>query len=768
MGICGDNEKRDRKRDRKRDNTQETLSGIIEGTEIENATENAHEQQKHDTKEIKQNINIVASSAEINEESKNKLFNKKKEENQLKTSEIKSNDQKIIKVNNEERQSNDDIKVENESNENRSENKSENNSNIKDKDNSINYEDININDNYYISCPKCHKNIPHIVNAEYDNEKNDFLIEYICICDSSEDKNISYLRKLLTKKEPEDKCINHKEKQMIIFCKNCNKKICEICKEEGHKEHELDYNDILSDEKADEILKIVGEKKEQFKGFDIFIKLFKKFKENAEIKKQNHLKHENEGNKIEQKEQENKEISVDKSQNGDQIYEDDIEKYYEEHNNNENNHIENNNNENNNENKANKNGNISKNESENKDIKLNGENNMDEGNNSVNNNYKEIEVQNIKEVDSEKINMINQDKETDPNIKNEIENNDSKLINSKLNNVPVQEINLDGNIFEPNIITPSNNNNNDNDNDNKNKNNLSNADIEEKYKEYKCIKTITGHTEKVVTLIQLESGNLATGSYDDTICVWDINNGNNIVKKKEEGHIFCLLEFEKNMVLSSTNKNNINLWDLSSESDNPIHRFIGHQLWVNNLVKCNDKIFASSGNDANIIIWDYYQRIYISYLQGHRDCILTLIKLNDGKLCSGSADLTIKIWDWQKGLCVATLEEHKKWVKCLCQLKDGTLVSGSDDKTIKFWKEEKCIKSIKEHSNSIRALCQINDRYFASGSFDNSIKIWDLKDYNCVQTLTEHTGNIINIIKLHDNNLASCSCDKTIKIWENN
>ena len=738
MGICGAEGERHRKIKRK--NYEENISGTIEGKPIERSTENIQDKNEK-LKAKKKNIDIDAPIPEINEDYKKELFNKKKEEIRLSTNGIKSIDEIKQSINNEEKQSNDEVKTEIENNEN----KSEKNSKIEDKNSNINYDDLDINDEYYIACPKCRDYIPHIENADYDNEKNDFQVEYICPCDSSDNKkNICYLRKLITKNEPKDECINHEESKLILFCKNCNKKICEKCKEEEHKEHQFDYNDILSNEKSDDIFKIALEKKDQFKGFNIFKKLFEKFKGNTEIKRENLLKNENKSYK-EEEEEKNKEIYLGGSQNGNQVYEDDLEKYYQE---------------------KREDDNKSKNGNENKSKDNISKNIIDTGNNIINKDYEEMNIENIKEIDSPKINNINEDKVNDTLLKKEIENGDSKL-KSNLTKIPVEESELRNNIFPPNNIIngikPADNDNNGND-----YNNLFNDKIEESYKEYKCIKTIIGHTEKVVSLIELESGNLASGSYDDTICIWDVNNGNCLNKIKEMGHIFSLLEFEKNKLLVSNSQNHINLWDLSFESSNPIYCFKGHGLWVNSLVKCNDKIFASAGNDANIIIWDYYQRKYINYLQGHIDCILTLIKLNDGKLCSGSADLTIKIWDWGKSLCVATLKNHKKWVKCLCQLNDGTLISGSDDRTINIWKDYEYVTKIKQHSNSIRTLCQINDNYFASGSFDNSIKIWDLNNYNCVQTLTDHIGNVIAIIKLHDNKLVSCSCDKTIKIWENN
>ena len=307
-----------------------------------------------------------------------------------------------------------------------------------------------------------------------------------------------------------------------------------------------------------------------------------------------------------------------------------------------------------------------------------------------------------------------------------------------------------------------------------------NIEIKNEKNKFACVKTLLGHTNKIVSLIELESGRLVSGSYDNSIRIWDLNdkNGNEQIINESE-RILSLLEFERNKILSGTGDNSINLWDL----DNPekmIFSFKGHELWVNALVKCDSNYFASASNDSKIKIWDYYKRECVSTLKGHVDCILSLILLRNRNLCSGSADLTVRIWDWGQGECISILKGHTRWVKCVLELDNGVLITGSDDKTIKLWKNENNFKTLEEHAHSVRTFCQINEKFFASGSFDYTIKIWEIDTWKCVQTLYGHELNIICLISLkHQNDksneengynelIASCSNDKSIKIWRGN
>jgi WD40 repeat protein len=295
---------------------------------------------------------------------------------------------------------------------------------------------------------------------------------------------------------------------------------------------------------------------------------------------------------------------------------------------------------------------------------------------------------------------------------------------------------------------------------------------------YKNIMTLEGHTEKVTSLIQLASDKLVSGSYDNTLCIWDINDSSKQKPEKriqEQGRPLFILEFEKNKILTATSNNQINLWNLNNDPINLEYTFEGHELWINCLVKIDYQKFASASNDAMIIIWDYNNRKIISTLEGHEDCILTLIILKNGKLCSGGADQFIKIWDIEKYTCIQTLYSHEKWVKCLLELNNDIILSGSDDKTIKLWKyntkENKydLFKTLLGHNHSVRTLCQIDDNHFASGSFDCTIKIWEINNWNCIETLIGHSSIIIWMININfkgKNIIASCSDDKSIKLWE--
>ena len=159
-------------------------------------------------------------------------------------------------------------------------------------------------------------------------------------------------------------------------------------------------------------------------------------------------------------------------------------------------------------------------------------------------------------------------------------NNDQEQINEALNielNKEVDDKNiLKNKNFYPernvdSIINSKEGEGNKNENDNKS---LEKKEVEEKVeviqpsgepkiilKEFTNTMALFGHSEKVTAITQLNSGKISTGSYDNTIRLWNIDDREKTSEDKiirENGGIFTLLEIEDNKLLCGTSENLIN------------------------------------------------------------------------------------------------------------------------------------------------------------------------------------------------------------------
>jgi len=693
-----------------------------------------------------------------------------------------------------------------------------------------NYENLDSNKNYYLICPDCNLYILNVTSVEYDSDKNDFKFIYHCPCNNSiNETKEEYLYSIL--KEDKPICREHNNQEIKFYCENCKKQLCIQCKNNDNLDH--DIKDILNKEVISfNIMNTIKEKRNDFKGFDVFKKIFDIYKipepvtklpppdDNNRISDEKKISENSNGQKLDDSNKDKNEFEniengfeINKNINNIPIKDDS-----------DNRNISENNKElNNNENKPNSEPEEkiieNKNEKDENNISFKSDNKINENNNENLNNIvdgniinKEAEngineyesnniVNNIvnKEYKNEKddeakkslkdinIHIMNNEelldneggrKSNDANFisenKPEENNQNNQEFQSNIDNKGSGDINItstenqiNNNIINEEINPIENDKNQENILNNSNDNKIKNE--KRTLKNFKNTKTLKGHEERIVSLIRLSSGYIATGSYDLSIKIWDITKSPEeslITNKYSLGFKFCLLEVKPDILLAGNSENIIDVFNLKDESIEPNEQLYGHQLWINALVNCDDKHFASASNDAKIFIWDSERRIKLYELEGHFDCILTMILLDNGFLCSGSADKTIRIWDWKNAKCLLYLNAHDNWVKCLMDFNSEILLSGSDDKKIKIWdKNMNNIGELVGHRHSVRSLCKIDEYYFASGSFDNSIIIWDLNEKKCVQNLYGHSSNVICVIK-YDDKLISCSSDKTIKIWE--
>ena len=668
---------------------------------------------------------------------------------------------------------------------------------VKEEKENKNYEQFDINKDYYLTCPDCNNInnnyfIKKIDSIDYILDEKDFKLIYKCFCELNDsNKKEKYLYELITEMP---KCDVHDNENLIFFCNDCNTKFCLSCKKNNnHRLHNISIiikEDIISDEIMNKIL----EQKHNFKGFDIFEKIYKLYHTQINLDDENS---DNPGETQEKKEEEEKEQENDENKSG-------LNKVINE-----------------NQNMNNDSQNMNNNESQNQSM-INENQPEIEKIPSINNNKINEIAQNEKEKKGPETNEVNNNGFNEENKENFLpsnnlptekdikfpEPNPTKVMSSSNNgeilpNIEIMSVNINinsqnqntndlilgnkndnnNNINNINDIS-SNNNNNNNENDNANQSKIDNIiDINQNdqidnqptyLKEYENTKTIKGHERRISSLIALESGYIATGSYDSSIKIWDITKEGDqalIKVKYSVGYVLCLLEFKRDELIIGNSENCIDIFDLNDgKEDAIVARYVEHKLYVNALVKCDDTHFASASNDATIIIWEYNDRPgnikKQSVLEGHSDCILTMILLSDGRLCSGSADHDIRIWDWKNSSCTNYFRAHDNWIKYLLQFDDKILLSSSDDKAIKIWDENyNEIGKFEGHEAAVRTLCKIDDNYFASGGFDNKIKIWDFKNKKCVQTLEGHMSNVLCIIKYNDK-LISSSCDRTIKIWE--
>lgn len=169
-----------------------------------------------------------------------------------------------------------------------------------------------------------------------------------------------------------------------------------------------------------------------------------------------------------------------------------------------------------------------------------------------------------------------------------------------------------------------------------------------------AIKTFKGH-DNGVTSLQFDDNILVTGSYDNTVKIWNINTGEELRTLK--GHTMGIraLKFVDKKLFTASLDNTIKLWNW--ESGECISTLRGHTEGVLS-VDFDGNWLASGSIDKNVKVFNFDSKETFC-LRGHDDWV-NHVRLDPVSqvLFSASDDCTIKIWDLENKTCIKTLEGH--------------------------------------------------------------------------------------------------------------
>lgn len=289
----------------------------------------------------------------------------------------------------------------------------------------------------------------------------------------------------------------------------------------------------------------------------------------------------------------------------------------------------------------------------------------------------------------------------------------------------------------------------------------------------KQVGQFTGHTGTISSLAFSPDGlTLASGSYDDTVMLWDGKTGK--PKGKLTGHTSDVrsVAFAPNgkLLASGSNDRSIKLWDPTNGT--LLATMTGHTRSVCDLVFSPDsQVLASASDDYSVRLWNPLKATQLAELKGHERFALSVdFSPNGALLASAGWDQTIRLWSMKTGATVKTLTGEMDNVMCARFSPDGQkLVSGGYDQMVRVWDVStgKPLHVLSGHQGYVYGVQFSPDGgTIASVSRDATVRLWDAATGQLVNTLTDHTGAVV-ALDFHPNGkfLATGAQDDTIILW---
>ena len=142
-----------------------------------------------------------------------------------------------------------------------------------------------------------------------------------------------------------------------------------------------------------------------------------------------------------------------------------------------------------------------------------------------------------------------------------------------------------------------------------------------------------------------------------------------------KNRIDCLCAISNKILASGSNDNTIKIWDIENRA---IMSTLSEHRWgVTALCYMSEGVFVSGSKDTSLIIWSKYENpgssststySHRKVLLGHHSIIRGIIRFSNTEIISGESDGNLRIWDIVQGVCIRYIRRPMD-TSGLCQMK---------------------------------------------------------------------------------------------------
>jgi F-box and WD-40 domain protein MET30 len=288
-------------------------------------------------------------------------------------------------------------------------------------------------------------------------------------------------------------------------------------------------------------------------------------------------------------------------------------------------------------------------------------------------------------------------------------------------------------------------------------------------------KVFKGHTNGIMCL-QFDDNILATGSYDTTIKIWDIETGKEL--RTLHGHESGVraLQFDDTKLISGSIDRTLKVWNWrTGECKSTL---TGHMGGVISL-HFDSTILVSGSVDRTVKVWNFEDKSTFQ-LRGHTDWVNS-VKVSSASrtVFSASDDCTVRLWDLDSKSCIKVFSGHVGQVQQVLPLPVELEFEGSEcgsDDDVSTDPDSDSPKSPDNNNSREQSPSEIYGagfnrnrtlppRYMLTGALDSQIRLWDVVTGKCLRTFFGHVEGIW-AIAADTLRVVSGAEDRRVKVWD--
>ena len=277
---------------------------------------------------------------------------------------------------------------------------------------------------------------------------------------------------------------------------------------------------------------------------------------------------------------------------------------------------------------------------------------------------------------------------------------------------------------------------------------------------------LKSHSDQVVTLAALPNGDLASGSNDKLIKIWNTTSGdtkNNLTD--HQNSVNCLVLLKNSDLASGSSDFTVKVWDINSWF---VKKNLNTGSIVWSLAELQNGNLAIGCDDGRIIIWDISNNTTLNLTGQAANPVTSLVFLN-GDLIAGYYNGSIQVFSIPNQQLKYNLNSHTSRVSSLVVLPIGYLASGSYDGKVKIHNvtENKLITDITVTNVTSLAVLSNDDLVEGSSNGHNAIS-YSISSSSYTNGLTFVVDNnhlILSLAVLQNGKLACGLEDGTIQLF---